>query len=120
MDYASLGSNVAGVLIGAGIAYGVLREQVVALKERLIAVERVNTEQDEKIFGLRDRGQRLVFRDDCRISRDECRHHICVEFDEVKKEIRENRDVAAIGSQEVKEFMGYVKGVLEELKARRG
>jgi archaellum component FlaC len=118
MDIPGFALNAGGVIVGAAISWGYLKSEVKNLRKELIEEKNTNKGQEERISALRDRGMSLVFKNDCGSLREECQNRICTEFGEVKREIQENRELAARSSREISEFMGYAKGVLEELRRR--
>lgn len=118
MDLLGFAINAGGVLVGAGISWGVLREEVKSLKRDLRKAEEVNKDQEEKITLLRDRGMHLMFKADCGSLRDECQNRICAEFETVKEALNSNREAAEQRHCEIMQFMGYVKARLEDLDKR--
>ncbi len=117
MDLSNFAVNVGGVFVGAAISWGYLKAEVKNIKKDLILERETNRDQEEKINRLRDRGLDLVFKMNCTQLRDECRDRICDEFSEVKSEIKENRATLEKINSQVKEFMGYARATLEELRA---
>ena len=113
MDLLGFAINAGGVLVGAGISWGILREEVKTMKRDLRKAEDVNRDQEEKISLLRDRGMSLMFKADCGGLRDDCQDRICAQFQEVRKAIDENRKAAESRHNDIVNFMGYVRAKLE-------
>ena len=118
MEILNFALNVGGVVVGAAISWGYVKSEIKNLKKELEEEKNTNKGQEERISALRDRGMSLVFKNDCGSLREECQSRICAQFEDVKREIRENRELAAISNREISEFMGYAKGALEELRRR--
>jgi len=95
-------TGLGGVLVGYGV-----------IKEKVNQAQKVNEDQGRRILALEALGMRLIFKEDCNISRGECHDNLCVKFDEVKELVKENRTLVANKLDEISQFMGWVKAKLQ-------
>jgi len=91
-------------LFGIAVGWGFFKSEVNHLKENQIN-QRIKIES-------------LIAH--CEVFRGECSKRMDNKFDEIKKSISENRVVTTKQFEEIKEFMGYVRRVIEEANGKRG
>jgi len=89
-------------LTGIGVGWGFFKSEVKHLKE-----DQIN--QKIKIEGLITH---------CEAFRTQCRDAMNDKFDEIKSSLSNNKNTATIQFEEIKEFMGYVKRVIEEVNGK--
>mgnify|MGYP001306957610 CR=1 FL=1 len=106
--FLTAGAGIAGV----AVSFGYMKSKIGMLEER-------SKEHDERILKLEGRGINLVFRENCKEYRDDCHLNFCGKFDEIKEEIKTNRDMVESQFKEISTFMGYVKAKLEKLNNGR-
>jgi archaellum component FlaC len=89
-------------LIGIGIGWGFFKSEVTHLKEDQVS-QKIKTE------GLITH---------CETFRSQCRDSMNSKFDEIKLALSNNKNIATTQFEEIKEFMGYVKRVIEEVNGK--
>ena len=89
-------------LVGIGIGWGVFKSEITHLKE-----EQIN--QKVKIEGMDTH---------CETFRNQCQGEMKGKLDEIKLSLNNTRDITTNQFNEIKEFMGYVKRVVEEFNGR--
>lgn len=98
-------------LIGIGIGWGFIRSEVNHLKE-----EQEN--QRTKIEELDSQKLNAEFKTDCGDFREQCQDGMKAKFDDIKFAINKNREVVTAQFQEIREFIGYVKRVVQEINGK--
>lgn len=89
-------------LVGIGIGWGFLKSEITHLKE-----EQKN--QKIEITGIDTH---------CETFRGQCQVGMKDKLDEIKLSLNKTRDTTTNQFNEIKEFMGYVKRVVEEVNGR--
>ena len=103
--------TIFAVLIGAGISWGFLKSEVNHLKKG-------QEKQWEKIEDLESKKLNSEFKDDCGIFRIQCKDEMKIKLDDIKFFINKNREIVTTQFSEIREFIGYVKRVVEEINGR--
>lgn len=96
---------------GVAAGYGYLRAKVSFLSEN-------QEEHNRRLFALEGRGLNLVFKNDCKDMRTDCHQMFCQKMEEIKKEIRTNREIVDKNFKEITLFMGYVRATLESIEKK--
>ena len=81
--------------------------------------EKISRNED-RIDTITNARTTLILKTDCDKFREECREGVKEELSAIKKAIDANRNVVLEKFDEVKEFMGYVKGKIEDYNGRMG
>ena len=89
-------------LVGIGIGWGFFKSEVGNLKEG-------QKSHEIKIEGIKTHDE---------VFRTQCQGQIKNTFDEIKLSLGNTRDTTTSQFIEIKEFMGYVKRVVEEINGR--
>ena len=98
-------------LIGIGIGWGFVRSEVSHLTEG-------QKKQEIKIETLESRKLSSGFKDDCESFRGKCQSDMKDKFEEIKSAINKNRETVVEQFNEIREFVGYVKGKIEDYNGR--
>jgi hypothetical protein len=97
--------------ISMGISWGFFKSEVSHLKE-------ADKEKARRLENLETAKTNMVFKMDCGTFREQCQGNIEKEFSFIKSAIDKNREIVLSRFDEFKEFMGYVKRVVEDFDAR--
>jgi gas vesicle protein len=95
-------------LLGIAVGWGYFKSEVKHLDQS-------QKNQDNKIDTLE---KNIQLRSDCRDYRERCQENIKIQIGEIKLAIDKNREAVLDRFDEVKEFMGYVKGKIEDYNGR--
>ena len=106
MEWIQAAISAAFGLGGVAVGYGYLRARVSNLAEN-------QNDHAKRILSLENRGIHLMFRENCKEVRDECHGNLCAKFEEVKDEIKNNRLLVMEKFDEISQFMGFVKAIIE-------
>ena len=91
-------------LVGIGIGWGMVKSEIHILKDK-------QAKQEEKI-------STIVEKTDCTKFREDCRESIRDQLVEVKVAVEANRKIVLDKFDEIMQFMGYVKGKIEDYNGR--
>lgn len=100
-------------LIGVAVGWGYLRAEVKNLKEKTDKLQG----QVEAIILT---GITFEPKIDCEKNREKCQNEMKDKLIDIKNAINDNRQIVLERIDEVKEFMGYVKGKIEDYNGRVG
>ena len=101
------GFGMGGVIVGAAMAWGILKEKVRHMEEKIKGHE-------DRLKALEQKDPIFVVRPDCFQFRQQCHTDLSSRFVELKEEIGKNREIVTEKLQEISEFIGYVRGQLEK------
>ena len=91
-------------LVWIGIGWGMVKSEIHILKDK-------QAKQEEKI-------STIVEKTDCTRLREDCRESIRDQLIEVKVAVEANRKIVLDKFDEIMQFMGYVKGKIEDYNGR--
>lgn len=101
-----VGSAFFGYLLG----YITVRADVKNLREGQNELKNTIEKKEIRIKALEDRGMNIMFKTDCGLYRGECQAGVTDQLQDIKDEIRTNRDMVVEKFEVIKEFMGFIKG----------
>ena len=90
-------------LVGIGIGWGIFKSEITHLKE-----EQINQKIKSESLNTH-----------CETFRGQCKDEMKGKLDEIKLSLSNTRDTTTNQFNEIKEFMGYVKRVVEEVNGRK-
>jgi len=94
-------------VIGVAVAWGYFKAEMKTLQEKV-------SKSEGKIEVLTTGRVGFALKSDCEKFREGCREEMRDELSSIKKAIDNNKTVVLEKFDEVKEFMGYVKGKIED------
>lgn len=98
-------------VIGVAVGWGYFKAEMKNLQEKV-------NKSEGKIEVLTTGRIGFALKTDCEKLREECKDGTKEELSSIKKAIDNNREVVLEKFDEVKEFMGYVKGKIEDYNGR--
>jgi len=108
------GFSLGGVLVGAGITWGMLRERIGNLVRAHEELKISHVELSKRVDILdRTALQSFVLDVDCKACRAECQNNMCRVLKEIKEEITRNQAVTTLQFKQISETLGYFKGRME-------